>query len=201
MGTRLAELHRVLARPSTDPAFSPEAVTEADVNEWSESSSKQMQAALDKLSSVKEWPSETSRDAAAFALCNQKKILGMVSMLAKTGLGTLKTRVHGDFHLGQVLCSSGDAYIIDSEGEPAKSVDARRAKTSPLRDVAGLIRSLPRARYLSSPSAAQACHRRHLAHRLKHHHNPSYAVPCTRTESDLAPPKTAAITFILPFTA
>jgi hypothetical protein len=68
-------------------------------------------------------------------------LLGAVERLAAAAKGTLKTRVHGDFHLGQVLVVQGDACIIDFEGEPAKSLDQRRAKSSPMRDAAGLLRS------------------------------------------------------------
>jgi maltose alpha-D-glucosyltransferase/alpha-amylase len=66
----------------------------------------------------------------------------VVRNLSKSGAGALKTRIHGDFHLGQILVASGDAYIIDFEGEPAASIADRRTKISPLRDIAGLLRSI-----------------------------------------------------------
>ncbi len=82
------------------------------------------------------------RDLAESVLGRRQAILEAVDRLAEAGAGTALTRVHGDFHLGQVLVSQDDAYIIDFEGEPVKTLEQRRAKASPLRDVAGLLRSL-----------------------------------------------------------
>jgi maltose alpha-D-glucosyltransferase/alpha-amylase len=77
--------------------------------------------------------------------------------LANRAEGATLTRIHGDFHLGQVLVCNGDVVIIDFEGEPAKPVEMRRGKDHPLRDVAGMIRSFDYA-------AAVVRRRSHASH-------------------------------------
>lgn len=141
IGTRLAQLHKLLAQPSDDQAFAPEVVTAKQAASWGAAAAAQLHAAIaiieQKTNSENEDISQSSK-----YLCGRKvELTKLLLRLAKKGEGSQATRIHGDFHLGQVLVTAGDAWIIDYEGEPAKSVAQRRAKASPIRDVAGLLRS------------------------------------------------------------
>ncbi|WP_413626100.1 maltose alpha-D-glucosyltransferase [Luteibacter sp. Lutesp34] len=141
VGRRLGELHALLARPSDLPAFSPAPADGATVEAWRESVREQVGKALMSLDSPAEVPEALAAEAERLrGLAG--KLDERIVRLAEAGRGALTTRTHGDFHLGQVLVVQDDAYIIDFEGEPARSLEERRSKSSPLRDVAGFLRSL-----------------------------------------------------------
>jgi len=140
LGRRLGELHAVLARPSDNPAFTPEMAGEATRTAWAEGAIAQLDPALDLLENAD--LGEEEQALADGLLARRDALKQAAYRLAQSADGALMTRVHGDFHLGQVLVAQGDAVIVDFEGEPARTLEERRAKGSPLRDVAGLLRSL-----------------------------------------------------------
>jgi maltose alpha-D-glucosyltransferase/alpha-amylase len=148
LGQRTAELHRALAS-GAGPAFAPEPFSQLyqrSIYQGMRTLTVQIFQGLRKL--LPSLPDSVRADAEA-ALAGEDALMARFQRIVGGKIEASRTRIHGDFHLGQVLFTGKDFMIIDLEGEPMRPISERRIKRSPLRDVAGMLRSFQYAAYSS----------------------------------------------------
>ncbi|HEX3140487.1 MAG TPA: putative maltokinase, partial [Rhizobacter sp.] len=149
LGTRTGELHSALSRPSKDPNFGADPLGAADVAAYRSNALAELRNSLAALEAALGTLNPPVLDDARALLAARAALEQRIAQMAAEAAearDARKIRIHGDFHLGQVLIARNDFVIVDFEGEPGRSLEERRAKQSPLRDVAGLLRSLSYAR-------------------------------------------------------
>jgi maltose alpha-D-glucosyltransferase/alpha-amylase len=149
LGRTTRELHEALAGDAAEkrPDFAPVAATAGDVERWAQRTKEMIREALGLLArqrTAKKLAPERAAEAEALVGRRDHYLMWVEEIADRIGddAGS-RIRVHGDYHLGQVLRTKSDSFvIIDFEGEPTRSLADRREKTSALKDVAGMLRSL-----------------------------------------------------------
>jgi maltose alpha-D-glucosyltransferase/alpha-amylase len=147
LGRRTAEMHLSLASRPDDPVFGPVAFSPAYQRPLHQSMRNLTGRIMQLLRRRAKNLPDAIRPEAQQVLDQEAEILRRFHSLLEGKISARRTRTHGDYHLGQVLYTGKDFMIIDFEGEPARTLQERRVKRSPLQDVAGMLRSFHYAAY------------------------------------------------------
>ncbi|MDD1615002.1 MAG: maltose alpha-D-glucosyltransferase [Methylococcaceae bacterium NSP1-2] len=157
LGQRTGELHNALGKVTGDCAFDPEPITDTDLTDWILRVQAEAAATLDLLEHRAEGLVGTIQETAKTLLTHRDALTDRISACVFGQIKAIKTRYHGDFHLGQILLTQNDFVFTDFEGEPARPFAERRHKHSPLRDVAGMLRSFNYAAHTALAHASTEC--------------------------------------------
>ncbi len=133
LGTATGEMHSVLASDGEDPAFAPEEPSNEALSLLTATIDEQIERVFIDL--------PDGAPALEPIMGRGEEVRERLQLMSHVGVGGRLIRHHGDYHLGQTLLSDARWIILDFEGEPARSLLERRRKRSPLRDVAGMLRS------------------------------------------------------------
>ena len=154
LAARTADLHRALAVKTGDPSFDPEPFTPTRLAEWAAAITAELDATLSSLRARRSNLPDAARELAGQALAAAQRLRGVISKHAAGPTTALAIRLHGDYHLGQVLITRNDFVITDLEGEPGRSLEERRRKHTAVKDLAAMGRSFDYARVVAAQQFA-----------------------------------------------
>jgi maltose alpha-D-glucosyltransferase/alpha-amylase len=160
LGKRTAELHLALASNTSLPAFAPEPLTQEDLMRDAQRIESQIKHSIDALKLRLPKLDDLASDRAGLLLSRRGELIQRARSIVTVASGGQRIRIHGDYHLGQTLhipasvngagkseSAFGDFVLLDFEGEPARPIEERRRKQSPLKDVVGMLRSFSYAAF------------------------------------------------------